>query len=261
MLNDSILTFATFVPTAGAVVVALLPRQGRIIQWFTLFVTLVTFGLTLQLPAHFLYRQPGFQFEVDQPWISSPAIRYHLGVDGISMWLVVLTGFLAPLGVLASWKTISHRTKEFYFLFLLQQTAMLGVFVSLDLFLYYAFWEMTLVPMALLIAMFGRDRGTEAAIKFFVYAFLPSALLLVAIVWLYSKTGTFDFVRLQEIMAQNPLPCSGALLGFVGLPGRLRGQGSDISSARLAGRCFERGAHRDGHGPGGQTRPLLHPAF
>ncbi|MGB8535000.1 MAG: NADH-quinone oxidoreductase subunit M [Acidobacteriaceae bacterium] len=203
MLNDSILTLTTFVPAAGAVVVALLPRQGRIIQWFTLAVALVTFGLALHLPINYIYGQPGFQFEVDRAWIPNPTIRYHLGVDGISVWLVVLTGFLAPLGVLASWNTINHRTKEFYFFFLLQQTAMIGVFVALDMFLYYAFWELTLVPMAILISMFGRDRGTEAAIKFFVYTFLPSALLLVAIVWLYAKTGTFDFVRLQTILAQN----------------------------------------------------------
>ena len=203
MLNDSILTLTTFVPAAGAVVVALLPRRGRIIQWVTLLVTLITFGLTLHLPAHFVYGQTGFQFEVDTPWIASPAIRYHLGVDGLSLWLVVLTGFLAPLGVLASWKTINTRTKEFYFFFLLQQTAMIGVFVSLDMFLYYAFWELTLVPMAILIAMFGRDRGTDAAIKFFLYTFLPSALLLVGIVWLYAKTNTFDFVHLQTMLAQN----------------------------------------------------------
>jgi NADH-quinone oxidoreductase subunit M len=206
VLNDSILTLTTFVPAAGAVVVALLPRQGRIIQWFTLLVTLATFGLTLHLPAHYLYGHPGFQYEVDIPWIASPAIRYHLGVDGISLWLVVLTGFLAPLGVLASWKTITYRTKEYYLLFLLQQTAMIGVFVALDLFLYYAFWELTLVPMAIIISMFGRDRGTEAAIKFFIYTFLPSALLLVAIVWLYAKTGTFDFVRLQPVLAHGGLP-------------------------------------------------------
>jgi NADH-quinone oxidoreductase subunit M len=203
VLNDSILTLTTFVPAAGAVVVALLPRRGRIIQWFTLLVTLLTFLLTLHLPAHYVYGHPGFQFEVDHAWIANPAIRYHLGVDGISLWLVVLTGFLAPLGVLASWKAVAHRTKEFYFFFLIQQTAMIGVFVALDMFLYYAFWEMTLVPMAILISMFGRDRGTEAAIKFFLYTFLPSALLLVAIVWLYAKTGTFDFVRLQSILAQN----------------------------------------------------------
>ncbi len=206
MLNDSILTLTTFVPAVGAVVVALLPRRGRIIQWFTLIVTLITFGLTLHLPVNYLYGHPGFQFEVDIPWIANPAIRYHLGVDGISLWLVVLTGFLAPLGVLASWNTIAHRTKEFYFFFLIQQTAMIGVFVALDMFLYYAFWELTLVPMAILISMFGRDRGTEAAIKFFVYTFLPSALLLVAIVWLYAKTGSFDFVRVQSFLAQGTLP-------------------------------------------------------
>jgi NADH-quinone oxidoreductase subunit M len=209
LLNDSILTLTTFVPAAGAVVVALLPRRGRIIQWFTLLVTLLTFGLTLHLPFHYLYGQPGFQYEVDLPWIASPAIRYHLGVDGISLWLVVLTGFLAPLGVLSSWNTITYRTKEYYFLFLVQQTAMIGVFVALDMFLYYAFWELTLVPMAILISMFGRDRGTEAAIKFFIYTFLPSALLLVAIIWLYAKTGTFDFVRLQAILAQGGLPEQG----------------------------------------------------
>jgi NADH-quinone oxidoreductase subunit M len=209
LLNDSILTLTTFVPAAGAVVVALLPRQGRIIQWFTLIVSLVTFGLTLHLAFHYLSGQPGFQFEIDIPWIASPAIRYHLGVDGISLWMVVLTGFLAPLGVLASWNAITYRTKEFYFFFLLQQTAMIGVFVALDMFLYYAFWEMTLVPMAILISMFGRDRGTEAAIKFFIYTFLPSALLLVAIVWLYAQTGTFDFVRVQTILAQGGLSTQG----------------------------------------------------
>jgi NADH-quinone oxidoreductase subunit M len=203
VLNDSILTLTTFVPTAGAIVVALLPRRGKLIQWFTLLVTLLTFALTLHLPAHFQYGQSGFQFEENHPWITSPNIQYHLGVDGISMWLVVLVGFLGPLAALASWRAIETRTKEFYFLFLIQQTAMLGVFVSLDMFLYYGFWELSLVPMAILIAMFGRNRGPQAAIKFFLYTFLPSALLLVGLLWLYAKTGTFDFVQTQQYIAQN----------------------------------------------------------
>ena len=217
MLDTYILTLTILVPAAGAVVVALLPRQGRVIQWFTLLVTLATFLLTLHLPFHFRYGLQGFQFEVDRPWIASPAIRYHVGVDGLSVWLIVLTGFLAPLGVLASWNTIQQRTKEFYFFFLLQQTAMIGVFVALDMFLYYAFWELTLVPMAILISMFGRQRGTEAAIKFFLYTFLPSALLLVGIVWLYAKTGTFDFVRLQEMLSQNTLHLAPHALWWVAL--------------------------------------------
>jgi NADH-quinone oxidoreductase subunit M len=203
VLNDSILSLITFVPTAGAIVVALLPRRGKLIQWFTLLVSLLTFALTLHLPAHFQYGQSGFQFEENHAWITSPKIGYHLGIDGISMWLVVLVGFLAPLGVLASWKAIATRTKEFYFLFLLQQTAMLGVFVSLDMFLYYGFWELSLVPMAILIAMFGRQRGPQAAIKFFLFTFIPSALLLVGLLWLYAKTGTFDFVETQQYLTQN----------------------------------------------------------
>lgn len=203
MLNDSILTLITFVPTAGAVVVALLPRKGRVIQWWSLLVTLATFVLSLHLPAHFDYSRHGFQFEENYAWIARPAIRYHLGVDGLSLWLVLLTTFLAPIGVLVSWRAIEERTKEFYFLFLLQQTAMIGVFIALDLFLYYGFWELSLVPMAILIAMFARNNGPRTALKFFLYTFLPSALFLVAILWLYAKTGTFDFVQLQSALASG----------------------------------------------------------
>jgi NADH-quinone oxidoreductase subunit M len=217
VLNDSILSLITFVPTAGAFVVAFLPRRGKVIQWFTLLVTLATFALTLHLPAHFQYGQTGFRFEQNSPWISSPNIRYHLGVDGISTWLVVLVGFLGPLAVLASWNAISVRTKEFYFLFLLQQTAMIGVFVALDMFLYYAFWELSLVPMAILIAMFGRNRGSQAAIKFFIYTFVPSALLLVALLWLYAQTGTFDFVETQKFLVQNASLLSPQALWWVSL--------------------------------------------
>jgi NADH-quinone oxidoreductase subunit M len=203
VLTDHILTLTTFVPTAGAVVAALLPRKGRVIQWWALLVSLATFGLTLHLPFHYAYGQSGFQFEENCPWITSPAIRYHLGVDGISMWLVVLTGFLSVVGVLASWKSIETRTKEFYFFFLLQQTAMIGVFVALDMFLYYGFWELSLVPMAILIALFGKERGPKTALKFFTYTFIPSALFLVAILWLYAKTGTFDYVQLQQALTTN----------------------------------------------------------
>jgi NADH-quinone oxidoreductase subunit M len=205
VLNDSILTLITLVPMAGAIIVALLPRKGRVIPAFTLLVTLLTFVLSLHLPAHFDYSQHGFQFEENRSWITSPMIFYHLGIDGLSLWLVLLTTFLGPIGVLVSWRAIEQRTKEFYFLFLLQQTAMIGVFVSLDLFLYYGFWELSLVPMAILIAMFGRERGRQAALKFFLYTFIPSALFLVAILWLYAKTGTFDFVTLQTKLAAGGL--------------------------------------------------------
>src|SRR5882757_7337755 len=198
-IDHTILTVITFVPLAGAVLLALLPDKGKMMQWGALAVTLITFALTLHLPFHYDYTAAAgtFQFEQNHEWIISPAIHYHLGVDGLSMWLVVLTGFLAPLGVLISWNTISERRKLFYVLFLLQQVAMLGVFVSLDLFLYYAFWELTLVPMTLLIATFGRtDNRRRAAIKYFLYAFIPSAVMLVGVLWLYINTGTFDIPQL-----------------------------------------------------------------
>ncbi|HEX3661053.1 MAG TPA: NADH-quinone oxidoreductase subunit M [Acidobacteriaceae bacterium] len=217
MLTDRILTLITFVPIGGALVVALLPRRGRVIQIFTLLVTLLTFGLSLHLPVHFDYAQHGFQFVENEAWVANPAIRYHLGVDGLSLWLVLLTTFLAPIGVLVSWRAIETRTKEFYFLFLLQQTAMIGVFVALDMILYYGFWELSLVPMAILIAMFGPGKGRQAAIKFFLYTFLPSALLLVAILWLYAKTGTFEFSQLQSLLASGSLGVSSTALAWASL--------------------------------------------
>ena len=207
-LNTYILTLILIVPLAGAALIALLPDRGRIAASIALATALLTFLLTLHLPGHFDARLPGFQFVQDVPWIPSPAISYHVGIDGLSLWLVVLTGLLAPVGVLASWNTIRSRTKVFYALFLVQQTAMLGVFVSLDLMLYYGFWELSLVPMAILIAMFGRMDGAKAATKFFLYTFIPSAPLLVAILWLYAKTGSFDFARLQAGIALGSIPTS-----------------------------------------------------
>jgi NADH-quinone oxidoreductase subunit M len=201
-LDRLILTLILLTPLVGAGVLALLPeKEGQKLHAIgALIVTLLTLLLTLHLPYHFNYAATGFQFDVNLPWIASPAIHYHLGVDGLSMWLLVLAGFLAPVGVLASWNAIKTRTKLFYTLFLLQQVAMLGIFVALDLFLYYGFWELSLVPMTLLIATFGRtENRRRASIKFFLYAFIPSALLLVAMLWLYAQTGTFDLPTLHAL--------------------------------------------------------------
>ena len=209
-INESILTLILLLPLAGAVLVALMPDRGKLPNWIALFTTLVSFGLTLHLPAHFLYGQNGFQFEINRPWIENPAIAYHVGVDGLSLWLVVLTGLLAPIGVIASWNTIQSRRKVFYSLFLVQQTAMVGVFIALDLMVYYGFWELSLVPMAILIAMYGRKDGPKAALKFFLFTFIPSAPLLVAILWLYAKTGSFDFATLQILLTHGSYP-AGAL--------------------------------------------------
>jgi NADH-quinone oxidoreductase subunit M len=212
--DHSILTILLLTPLIGAGVLALIPeREGSKTHAIAaLAITLLTFLFTLHLPFRFNYAAvPGaFQFDQNVPWITAPAIHYHLGVDGLSMWFVVLTGLLAPLGVLASWNTIASRRKLFYILFLLQQVAMIGIFVSLDLFLYYGFWELSLVPMTLLIATFGRtENRRRAAIKYFLYTFIPSAILLVGMLWLYARTGTFDFVVLHQeaiahIISNNP---------------------------------------------------------
>ncbi len=209
-IGQSILTLILLVPLAGAILVALVPDRFKLPNWIALLTTLVTFVLTLHLPAHFISGQSGFQFEINAPWIESPAIFYHVGVDGLSLWLVVLVGLLAPVGVIASWSAIQTRRKVFFSLFLVQQTAMFGVFVSLDLILFYGFWELSLVPMAILIAMYGRKDGPRAALKFFLFTFIPSAPLLVAILWLYARTHTFNFSDLQYQTASGVLP-AGAL--------------------------------------------------
>ena len=193
-----ILTLVTFIPLAGALLLLLLPRRDRDIRVFSLVVSLFTFVLSLHLPVHFHRAQSGFQYELDRAWIPTPNIHYHMGVDGISMWLVVLTTFLTPLCVLISWKSIHERVKEFFIILLVMETALIGVFVALDLFLFYFFWEATLIPMALLIGMYGHGRKVYAAIKFFMYTMIASVFMLAAILWLYAKVGTFDFVTIQN---------------------------------------------------------------
>ena len=231
-LDHSILTIILLTPLAGALLLALLPDRGRIVQWFALAITSLTFLFTLHLPFHY-YQHLGayaplnattgrplffYAFEQNLQWIASPNIHYHVGVDGLSLWLIVLTGLLAPLGVLASWRAITHRASTFYVLLLLQQVAILGVFISLDLFLYYGFWELSLVPMTLLIATFGRTvNRRRAAIKFFLYVFVPSAILLVAMLWLYARTGTFDMPTLQALAAAHAISPNATALWLASL--------------------------------------------
>jgi len=208
--DHTILTIILLTPLVGALLLAFIPeREGAKTHHIgALIVTLLTFLFTLHLAEHFNYAAaPGtFQFEQKLPWITRPIINYHLGVDGLSMWLVILAGILAPLGVLASWNAIKTRTRLFFVLFLLQQVAMIGIFISLDLFLYYGFWELSIVPMALLIATFGRtENRRRAAVKFFLYTFIPSAILLGALIWLYARTGTFDVPALQFLAASHSI--------------------------------------------------------
>src|SRR5205807_1963883 len=199
-IDSSILTLVTFIPLTGGLLLLLVPRRDRDIRIFSLVVTLLAFVLSLHLPVHFHRMKGGIQYEVNKHWISSPNIHYHMGVDGFSLWLVVLTTFLTPLCVLISWNSIHERVKEFFIILLILETALIGVFTSLDMFLFYFFWEATLIPMALLIGMYGHGRRVYAAVKFFLYTMIASVFMLAAILWLYSKVGTFDFVTIQRVI-------------------------------------------------------------
>jgi NADH-quinone oxidoreductase subunit M len=202
-MNDSILTVITFLPAAGALLLMLMPRNDRAIRWTALVFSLLTFTFSVHLPRFFHSGHAGFQFETNHSWIGQ-AIRYHLGVDGISMWLVLLTTFLVPLSVLVSWKSIHDRVKEFFVLLLVLETAMIGVFVSLDMFLFYVFWEATLIPMALLIGMYGHERRVYAAVKFFLYTMVASMFMLIAVIYMYTHTGSFDYTVFRQAIANNP---------------------------------------------------------
>ena len=207
-LSSSILTLVTFVPLAGALLLTLLPRRDRDIRIFSLVVSLLTFVLSLHLPVNFHREHSFFHYEINRQWITSPNIHYHMAVDGLSLWLVVLTTFLTALCVLISWKSVYERVKEFFIILLILETALIGVFTSLDLFLFYFFWEATLIPMALLIGMFGHERRVYAAVKFFLYTMIASMFMLAAILWLYAQTGSFDFVEIQHLIQ------AGAIVNF-----------------------------------------------
>jgi NADH-quinone oxidoreductase subunit M len=197
-MDTMILTIVTFLPLAGAVLLMVMPRRDQTLKWLALGISILTFIFSLHLPYHFYEKVEPFRYAVDVQWIAKPNIHYHLGVDGISMWLVVLTTFLTPLCVLISWKSIHGRVKEFFVLLLLLETAMIGVFMSLDLFLFYVFWEGTLIPMALIIGMYGHERRVYAAVKFFLYTMVASVFMLGSIIWLYLHVGSFDFVAIKS---------------------------------------------------------------
>ena len=167
--------------------------------------TLIAFALSLRLPFGFNSGADGMQFVQRLSWIPSFHIHYYVGVDGLSLWLVPLTTLLTVIGVLVSWKSVGERARTFYLLLLLLDAGMVGVFVSLDMFLFYLFWEASLVPMALLIGIFGHERRIYAAVKFFLYTMAGSVLMLAGILWLYNLTGTFDWVRIQHLAASGAL--------------------------------------------------------
>jgi NADH-quinone oxidoreductase subunit M len=197
-LNTHLLSLLVFLPVAGAVLVALTRRESESLQkTIGLAVSGVAFAASLLLVARF-QDVATMQFTEQRPWIPAWGISYHVGIDGLSLWLVILTTFLTPLCLLGSWSSIEKRVREFVVAMLLLEAGMIGVFVALDLFLFYVFWEAMLVPMYFLIGIWGHERRIYAAVKFFLYTFAGSVLMLVAFLVLYKAAGlaSFDLPKL-----------------------------------------------------------------
>jgi NADH-quinone oxidoreductase subunit M len=198
-----LLTLVTFLPAAGALALLLVPRRAEaVLRRGAFAVSLAAFAVSLALYARFDAGTPEYQFVEFAAWMPTLGVGYHLGIDGISLLLVLLTTFLTPIALGSAWHAIEDRAKEFAVVMLLLETGMLGVFVSLDLFLFYVFWEGMLIPMYLIIGVWGGANRIYAAIKFVLYTMVGSVLMLVAILALYFQHGaatgihTFDLPTL-----------------------------------------------------------------
>jgi NADH-quinone oxidoreductase subunit M len=198
-VNFPFLDVVIFLPLVGAVIVGLIPRDKEdAIRWSAFGVTVLTFVVSLGLLIEFDSAAPGFQLGSEFEWVSDWGVGYLTGIDGISLWMILLTTFLMPLAVMASW-TITKRVKFYFFFLLALETGMIGVFSALDLFLFYVFWEVALIPMYFLIGMWGYGQRIYAAVKFFLFTLSGSLLMLVAILFVYFNAGdaaTFDYREL-----------------------------------------------------------------
>ncbi|MGA8768114.1 MAG: NADH-quinone oxidoreductase subunit M [Candidatus Acidiferrales bacterium] len=203
--NPYLLTVITFLPLLSVAALLMLRSDDHVwIRRIALAASLAEFAVSLLLLRGFSSTNPEYQFTEYRAWIGD-AIHYHLGVDGISLFLVLLTTFLTPIAILCSWESIRENVKGFFVSLLVIETAMIGVFVSLDLFLFFVFWELTLIPMYFMIGMWGHERRIYAAVKFILYTMFGSILMLVAILWLYGKAGTFDLPDILSLMQSGQL--------------------------------------------------------
>jgi len=196
-----ILSVTTFLPLAGALFIMLIRGEGaaesRNARWVALWTTLITFAISLILVWRFDPSSPEFQFVEKKPWLGG-TITYHLGVDGISLPFVILTTALMPICIIASWLPIQRRVKEYMIAFLVLETLMVGTFAALDLVVFYLFFEGGLIPMFLIIGVWGGPRRVYASFKFFLYTLLGSVLMLLAIMAMYWDAGTTDIAALLK---------------------------------------------------------------
>src|SRR3989338_2009192 len=211
-----ILTFIVFLPLLGAMLILFTPKNNAaLIKTIATAVTGLALLLSIGLVLRFEYLNPGIQFEEICPWIPQLSIFYHLGTDGISIGLIFLTTLLGFLACIASYG-INTREKEYFFFYLLLNTGMLGTFMALDLFLFYVFWEVVLVPMYFLIGIWGGPRKEYAAIKFFLYTLAGSVFMLLGILALYFTSDPHTFSMLELAKSGNTLAKSFQIILFVG---------------------------------------------
>jgi len=204
-----LLTILILLPVAGAFALVLYSlassRREEHYRWIAVITTIATFVVSLLLIRGLGGSGAEFRFEENVSWIGSISARYHVAVDGISLWLVLLTTLLMPISVLSSWTAIRKRPLSYYVFLLILEAALIGVFVSLDLLLFYLFFEASLIPMFFLIGVWGGERRVYAAVKFFIYTAVGSLLMLVAIIALYFLYHSFDYVTILQAMSTTPL--------------------------------------------------------
>ena len=204
----TLLDIVLFLPLAGFLLLLVLPKESS--RMAAMVLSSVIFVLSLGLLMPYWWQYPsGNTFVTNVTWISYPPIRYHVALDGLSLWLVLLSTLLTPIAVLISWKYIDRRIKEYYAFLLLLEFGVIGVFVAMDLFLFYTFWEVSLVPMYFLIGIWGHERRIYAAVKFFLFTMAGSVLMLAAIIYLYNRAGTFDYGEIQGMIQTGSLVFDG----------------------------------------------------
>lgn len=203
----TLLDVVLFLPLAGFLALLAAPKSNsQATRWMALLISLTVFVVSLGLLAPYWFASPsGYTFSTNVSWITSPPIRYHVSLDGLSLWLVLLTTLLTPIAVLVSWKHIDNRVKEFFAFLILLEFGLIGVFVAMDLFLFYVFWEISLVPMYFLVGIWGHERRIYAAVKFFLYTMAGSVLMLGAIIYLYNQSGSFDYLEIQSMLQTGRL--------------------------------------------------------
>jgi NADH-quinone oxidoreductase subunit M len=202
----SLLASVLFLPLAAFILALFVPRSSATgSRAWALAASLITFVFSLGLLVWFDRGSGGEQLGVDIPWIASPEIHFAISVNGVSLWLVLLSAFLTPICVLISWNSIRDRTKEFYAFLLLLEFGLIGVFVAQDLFLFFVFWEVSLVPMYFLVGIWGHERRIYAAVKFFLFTTAGSMLMLAAIIYLYNRTHTFSYPAIVDMLASGKL--------------------------------------------------------